>query len=106
RFARDAVHTFGGTDLVGHEIVEGDVGGALGGNDVAIAHARVEQVFQSVHPCAGNCRNVHLVTVHPLRVGDHRDHRQRHGNRIAVGEHDHDAGHHFVEDPQLPEVLR
>ena len=105
RLGRNVVQSFHGAHLVGHEVVEPHIQRALLGNGVAIADALVEKPFESIHPRRGDLLDVDGVGVHARRVGDHRDHRQRHRHGIAVGECDHGPRHDSLDDRQLAEML-
>jgi hypothetical protein len=86
--------------------VEDDVDAPLGRHSLAVAHAGAKQALDAVDPVGRERRQVEPRPRDALAVGEHRDRRLDHGDRIAMRDRDGRVGKRVDERAQLLEVLR
>ena len=85
--------------VVGHELVEVHVDGAVGRQDVALLGAAAEHPLEPVRPVAAHDLDVDPVAGEARRVGDHRDHRRGHRHRVPVRDDEGGVGEGLDQRP-------
>ena len=74
--------------VVCHELVEEHVDGAPLGQQLAVAHRRLEQASDPVRPVVEVPLGLRGAVGHARPVAEHGGRRLDHGDRVAVGDHD------------------
>ena len=92
--------------VVGHELVEQHVDAPVGGQEVAVAHARAQQPVDAVDPVLGERLGFDRGAAHAVAVREHRDRRLDHRHRIAVRDRERRVGERREQRRDLLEVLR
>ena len=93
-------------DVVGHELVEDHVDAAIGGQEVAVAHARSQQPVDAVDPVLGERFGLDRGAAHAVAVREHRRRRLDHRHRVAVRDRERRVGKGREQRRDLFEVLR
>ena len=92
--------------VVGHELVEQHVDRAVGGEEVAVSHARLQQPVDAVDPVRRELLGLDRGAAHAIAVGQHRDRRLHHRHGIAVRDRERRVGERGEQRRDLLEVLR